>query len=96
MLQIIGTIIFGAIIGALARLFMRGKQNIGMLWTIILGVLGAIVGQLLANLLGVGDTEGIDWLRWIISIICSIVFISRSPPGLQPWSERKFSSTSGV
>ncbi len=76
MLDIIGTIIFGAIIGALARLFMRGKQNIGMLWTIILGVLGAIVGQLLANALGVGDTEGIDWLRWIISIICSIVFIS--------------------
>ena len=76
MLDIIGTIIFGAIIGALARLFMRGKQNIGMLWTIILGVLGAIVGQLLANLLGVGDTDGIDWIRWIISIICSIVFIS--------------------
>ncbi len=76
MLDIIGTIIFGAIIGALARLFMRGKQNIGMLWTIILGVLGAIVGQLLANLLGVGDTEGIDWIRWVISIICSIVFIA--------------------
>ena len=76
MLDIIGTIIFGAIIGALARLFMRGNQNIGMLWTIILGVLGAIVGQFLANLLGVGDTEGIDWLRWIISIICSVIFIS--------------------
>ncbi len=76
MLDIIGTIIFGAIIGALARLFMRGNQNIGMLWTIILGVLGAIVGQFLANALGVGDTEGIDWIRWIISIICSIIFIS--------------------
>ena len=76
MLDIIGTIIFGAIIGALARLFMRGKQNIGMIWTIILGILGAIVGQLLANLLGVGDTEGIDWIRWIISIVCSIIFIS--------------------
>ena len=76
MLDIIGTIIFGAIIGALARLFMRGNQNIGMLWTIILGVLGAIVGQFLANMLGVGDTDGIDWIRWIISIICSIIFIS--------------------
>ncbi len=76
MLDIIGTIIFGAIIGALARLFMKGNQNIGVLWTIILGVLGAIVGQLIANALGVGDTEGIDWLRWVISIICSIVFIA--------------------
>ena len=76
MLDIIGTIIFGAIIGALARLFMKGNQNIGMLWTIILGVLGAIVGQFVANLLGVGDTDGIDWIRWIISIIFSIIFIS--------------------
>jgi uncharacterized membrane protein YeaQ/YmgE (transglycosylase-associated protein family) len=76
MLDIIGTIIFGAIIGALARLFMRGNQNIGMLWTIILGVLGAIVGQFVANLLNVGDTEGIDWIRWIISIVFSIIFIS--------------------
>lgn len=76
MLDIIGTIIFGAIIGALARLFMKGNQNIGMLWTIILGVLGAIVGQFVANLLGVGDTDGIDWIRWIISIVFSIIFIS--------------------
>ena len=76
MLDIIGTIIFGAIIGALARLFMKGNQNIGMLWTIILGVLGALAGQWLASLIGVADTDGIDWIRWVISIICSIVFIS--------------------
>jgi uncharacterized membrane protein YeaQ/YmgE (transglycosylase-associated protein family) len=76
MLDLIGTIIFGAIIGALARLFMKGDQNIGMIWTIILGVLGALAGQGVANLLGVGDTPGIDWIRWVISIIMSIIFIA--------------------
>ena len=74
--ELIGLIIFGAVIGALARLFMKGDQNIGIIWTIILGALGAWVGSLLAGLLGVEDTPGIDWIRWIISIIVAIIFIS--------------------
>lgn len=73
---IIGLIIFGAVIGALARLFMKGSQPIGVLWTIILGILGALVGYWLSGLLGVEDTNGIDWIRWIISIVVSIIFIS--------------------
>lgn len=74
--ELIGLIIFGAIIGALARLFMKGEQPIGVLWTIILGVLGALAGYWLTGLLGVDDTKGIDWIRWIVSIILSVVFIS--------------------
>ena len=41
---IIGSIITGAIIGALARVFMPGRQNISIIWTIILGAVGAFVG----------------------------------------------------
>lgn len=74
--EIIGIIIAGAIIGALARLFMKGDQNIGVLWTIILGALGALAGTFVASLFGVEDTAGIDWIKWIISIILAIVFIS--------------------
>ena len=73
--EVIGLIIFGAIIGALARLFMKGNQNIGMVWTIVLGALGALVGYWLAGLLGVANTSGIDWIRWAISVICAMVFI---------------------
>lgn len=73
--ELIGLIIFGAVIGALARFFMRGNQNIGMVWTIILGILGALVGYWVSGLLGVQQTAGIDWIRWIISIIAAIVFI---------------------
>ncbi len=75
MVEIIGLIIFGAVIGALARLFMKGNQNIGMVWTIILGILGALAGYWLAGLLGVAQTSGVDWLRWIISIVMAMVFI---------------------
>lgn len=75
MVELIGLVIFGAVIGALARFFMKGNQNIGMLWTIILGVLGALVGYWLAGALGVASTAGVDWIRWIISIVCAMLFI---------------------
>lgn len=75
-MELIGLIIFGAVIGALARLFMKGDQPLGILWTIILGVLGALAGYWIAGLLGVEDTAGIDWIRWAISIVAAILFIS--------------------
>ena len=74
-MEIIGLIIAGAIIGALARLVMPGRQNISVLITIILGILGVLIGYYLAAALGVAATAGIDWLRWIISIIVSVVLI---------------------
>ncbi|MFZ5872782.1 MAG: GlsB/YeaQ/YmgE family stress response membrane protein [Actinomycetota bacterium] len=74
-MEIIGLIIFGAVIGALARLVMPGRQDIGMLWTIVLGVLGALAGYYLAALLGVEETAGIDWIRWIISVVVAVVLI---------------------
>jgi len=74
--ELIGIIVAGAIIGALARLIMKGDQNMGVLITIALGALGAWVGSLLAGMMGVVDTAGIDWIRWIVSIIVAIAFIS--------------------
>ena len=74
-MEIIGLIIFGAVIGALARLVMPGKQNIGILWTIGLGVLGVLAGYYLAAVLGVEDTRGIDWIRWIVSVIVAALLI---------------------
>ena len=64
------------VIGALARLFMKGEQNMSVLWTIILGAVGALVGGWVASLLGVADTAGIDWIRWVLSIIAAMGAIS--------------------
>lgn len=73
---IIGTIITGAIIGAIARFFMRGRQNISLLWTIICGAVGAAIGTWAATQLGVAATAGIDWMRWILSVIAAMLTIS--------------------
>jgi uncharacterized membrane protein YeaQ/YmgE (transglycosylase-associated protein family) len=65
---IISAIIVGAIIGALGRLVVPGRQNIAIWLTIVIGIVAAIVGSLLANALGVGSTRGIDWIELFIQI----------------------------
>ena len=75
-MTIIGLIIAGAIIGVLARLFMPGRQPIGVLITVILGILGVLIGWWLAGVLGVQATSGVDWIRWIISIVVAAVLIA--------------------
>ena len=73
--EIIGTIIFGAVIGVLARLVLPGKQNISAIITVILGILGALIGYWLWGLVGGGDTGGIDWIRWFISIAAAALLV---------------------
>ena len=74
-MTIIGTIIFGAVIGILARLFLPGRQQIGMIMTVLIGIVGALIGYWLAGLFGVAATSGIDWIRWIFSIIVAAILV---------------------
>ena len=67
--NVIGIIIFGAVIGALARLVLPGRQNISRVMTVVLGIVGALIGYFLAGALGVERTNGIDWIRDVISVI---------------------------
>ncbi len=73
---IIGLIIAGIIIGGLARLFLPGKQAIGMVATIVVGIIGTLVGYWIAAALGVEKTNGVDWIRWIISIVVAVVLVA--------------------
>jgi uncharacterized membrane protein YeaQ/YmgE (transglycosylase-associated protein family) len=72
-LQIIGTIIFGAIVGILARAVMPGRQAYGWIVTILLGIAGALIGYWVWGELGGTDTRGIDWVRLAISVAAAAV-----------------------
>jgi uncharacterized membrane protein YeaQ/YmgE (transglycosylase-associated protein family) len=61
-------IIIGLIIGALGRLVVPGKQNIPIWLTLVIGIVAAIIGTLLAGALGVDDTDGVDWVELILQI----------------------------
>ncbi len=58
-MSIIGFIIVGLIAGALARLLVPGRDPIGILGTIVLGMVGALVGGFLAKALFDDDAVGI-------------------------------------
>ena len=73
---IIGTIIFGAIIGLLARVVLPGRQKVSLFMTVVIGIVGALLGYWLAGVLGVNDTKGIDWIRWVISIAVAAVLVT--------------------
>ena len=65
---IITAIIVGAIIGALGRLVLPGRQSISILLTIVVGIVAALLGTVLANALGVNYTPGIDWIELFIQV----------------------------
>jgi uncharacterized membrane protein YeaQ/YmgE (transglycosylase-associated protein family) len=65
---ILTAIVIGLIIGALGRLVVPGKQNIPIWLTLLIGVVAALVGTLLAGLLNVDDTPGIDWIELVLQV----------------------------
>jgi uncharacterized membrane protein YeaQ/YmgE (transglycosylase-associated protein family) len=74
---IISAVIVGAIIGALARLVMPGKQNIGVLMTILLGILGSLIGSWVCyNLFGY-QNEGGGWavIPFIVGVVVAAALI---------------------
>ncbi|MBO3085812.1 GlsB/YeaQ/YmgE family stress response membrane protein [Cellulomonas fengjieae] len=73
---IISAIIIGAIIGALGRLVVRGKQNISILVTIIVGIIAALLGTWLASLVGVETTDGIDWIELLFQVVLAAIGVA--------------------
>ena len=65
---IITALIIGLIIGALGRLVVPGKQNIPIWLTLVIGVVAAILGTLLAGAFGVAETPGIDWIELALQV----------------------------
>ncbi len=69
-------ILLGLIAGAIAKLIIPGKQNIGWLMTLVLGVLGALLGGWLGSVLfGTGLEEFFDLSTWLLAIGGAIIVL---------------------
>ncbi|AIV39024.1 GlsB/YeaQ/YmgE family stress response membrane protein [Streptomyces sp. R1] len=80
---IISAIVIGVVIGVLGRLVVPGRQRIGVLWTILVGVVAAFIGSWIASALDVADTDGVDWVEWLIQIglaAVGVAALDRSRP----------------
>jgi uncharacterized membrane protein YeaQ/YmgE (transglycosylase-associated protein family) len=81
MFGLIGTIVVGFIVGVIAKLIMPGKENIGMIMTTILGIVGSLVASYAGQAIGwyqAGEGAG-----WIGSIVGAFVLL---------WGYMKFKS----
>jgi uncharacterized membrane protein YeaQ/YmgE (transglycosylase-associated protein family) len=71
----IGFIVAGLIIGALARLIKPGKQNLSIVWTLLLGLAGSVIGGLLASLLGTGGIFELNVLGFVMAVVAAVLLV---------------------
>jgi uncharacterized membrane protein YeaQ/YmgE (transglycosylase-associated protein family) len=71
---IVTAILIGIVVGVLGRLLLPGKQPIGMLVTVLVGIVAAFVGTFLARAMGIPTaTNGIDWLELLVQVVVAAV-----------------------
>jgi uncharacterized membrane protein YeaQ/YmgE (transglycosylase-associated protein family) len=64
--SIVGFIVVGAIVGVLARFVVPGDDPMGIIGTIVLGIIGAVIGGWAAGEI-FKDTAGVDWIASIVA-----------------------------
>lgn len=75
-LQIIGLLVVGLIIGALARLFKPGKQSLSLVATMLLGVVGAIIGGLIGGLFNSSTSPfELNFLGFVFAVIAAFLLV---------------------
>lgn len=74
---IISAILIGVVIGVLGRLVVPGRQRIGMLLTILVGIVAAFLGTALARAMGIPTaTSGVDWLELLVQVVVAALGVA--------------------
>jgi len=71
----IGFLVAGLVIGALARLFRGGTGGMSLLATLALGVVGALIGGLVANALGTGSIGELNVLGFVVAVVAAALLV---------------------
>jgi uncharacterized membrane protein YeaQ/YmgE (transglycosylase-associated protein family) len=78
---IIWSIVIGFIVGVLARAVMPGRDSMGFVFTTLLGIVGALIAQLLGQGLGLyGENEPAGFIAAVIGAML-VLFVARSVRG---------------
>jgi uncharacterized membrane protein YeaQ/YmgE (transglycosylase-associated protein family) len=74
---IISAILIGIVLGVIGRLLVPGKQPIGMLVTIGVGIVSAFIGTAIARALGIPTaTSGVNWLELLVQVIVAAIGVA--------------------
>jgi uncharacterized membrane protein YeaQ/YmgE (transglycosylase-associated protein family) len=71
----IGFLVAGLVIGALARLIKPGRQNLGLLATLGLGLVGSLIGGLIAQAFGTGSIWELNIIGFVLAVIAAVLLI---------------------
>ncbi len=74
-MTILAWIVFGLVVGLIARAIMPGKQSMGLVMTTILGVVGAFVGGIVGNLIAGGEILALNAAGFIGAILGSLLVL---------------------
>jgi uncharacterized membrane protein YeaQ/YmgE (transglycosylase-associated protein family) len=69
MMHLIGQIIFGLIVGVIAKLLMPGRDPGGIVWTAIIGMVGALIGTVIGRVLWGGADYSAGWITSILGAV---------------------------
>jgi len=72
----IGFIVFGLVVGVIARLLVPGRQRLGLGMTLLLGLVGSVIGGVVANALGTGDIWELNVIGSLVAIAAAVVLIT--------------------
>ncbi len=75
-MQIIGLILVGIVIGFLARLILPGKQKLGLLMTLLLGVVGAVIGGTLASYISSSSIFELNFIGFVAATVVAVVLLA--------------------
>ncbi len=70
-MAILGFILFGLIVGVVGRLLAPGKHKLGLWVTLGIGIIGSVIGGLVANALGTGDIMELNILGSIVAFVAA-------------------------
>jgi uncharacterized membrane protein YeaQ/YmgE (transglycosylase-associated protein family) len=80
MFQILWIVLVGLVLGVIAKLILPGKQAIPIWLTILLGIVGAILGNAAAGWIGVRNTSGVDWIRHLLQVGFAVALVALIGP----------------
>jgi len=67
-------IIFGALVGWVASMIMKGGG--GLVWDIIVGIVGAVIGGLIMSMLGEGGVSGFNLYSFLVALLGACILIA--------------------
>ncbi|HVM05810.1 MAG TPA: hypothetical protein VM242_11610 [Acidimicrobiales bacterium] len=71
----IGFVVFGLVVGVIARLVVPGRQNLSLGMTLVLGLVGSVVGGVVANAIGTGDVFELNVIGSLVAIAAAVLLI---------------------